>query len=118
MAIWLLWQGLTVVTGSSSVGVSGGMEPWLPDFPRRELRPQIRTPPWPWPYGPSSVMMAGTHLLVLLRLLPPPPSLQGLPLCPCPHHGVECFPQDQVPVVKPPHSYSQEAHEEQRRERT
>lgn len=52
---------------------------------------------------------AGTNLLVLLCLLPPPPPLQGFPLSTRPHHGVESFPQNQVPVVKAPHSCSQEA---------
>lgn len=59
-----------------------------------------------WILPPAEV---GTNLLVLLCLLPPPSPLQGFPLSTCPHHGVESFPQNQVPVMKAPHSCSREA---------
>lgn len=55
---------------------------------------------------PQRGLQWGTHLLVLLRLLPPPPPLQGLPLGPRAHHGVQRLPQHQVPVVEAPHACS------------
>lgn len=45
-----------------------------------------------------------TDLLVLLRLLPPPPALQSLLLHTAVHQHVKRLPQHQVPVVKTPHT--------------
>lgn len=48
----------------------------------------------------------GADLFVLLRLLPPPPALQGLPLRAVVHQRVQGLPQHQVAVVEAPHPCS------------
>lgn len=119
--MWSLCKGLSHCIRLLFSGFEWGrpcqsQKPLLPDL-SRQTRPGAQ--PWPlaWPrsMGQASWALdtpASTNLFVLLRLLPPPPPLQGLPLSPCPHHAVQGFPQNQVPVVKPPHACSQEVHEQ------
>lgn len=52
----------------------------------------------------DSLESRATDLLVLLRLLPPPPALQSLLLHTAVHQHVQRLPQHQVPVVKTPHA--------------
>lgn len=50
-----------------------------------------------------------TDLLVLLRLLPPPPALQSLLLHAAVHQHVQRLPQHQVPVVETPHACTRQS---------
>lgn len=54
----------------------------------------------------TCICRGSSHLLVLLCLLPPPPPLQSVSLCSTLHHGVQRFPQHQVPVMEAPHPWS------------
>lgn len=49
----------------------------------------------------------GSHLLVLLRLLPAPSPPQRFPLHSLVHQGVEGLPEHEIPVVEAPHTCSE-----------